>query len=308
MNSHKYSYSVIIPHFSRDGDVSALIRAVSSVPEREDVQVVVVDNSLKPIDARLFSSRKNVQILFSPNERKAGGARNVGIENSDAKWLLFLDADDFFKDGAFDVFDSHFTSGNDIEFSVMTGAYSDDVKKWSDRGEVYAKLVRDFLESGDDTKLRLEYRSPCAKMVSLDFVNKNKIRFDEVPASNDVMFGLRIGLAAKGIGADGRETYVATVSQGSLTKTLSLENIESRFNVCIDRNRTLVKNGYKKDSSVLLFIVKSLHFGLKPFLRLLWRAIRSGDLFVGWRNWVGTLVHLFDRKKRNDNKKYQVTE
>jgi glycosyltransferase involved in cell wall biosynthesis len=308
MNRHKYNYSVIIPHFTRDGDVSALIRAVSSVPEREDVQVVVVDNSLKPIDAKLFTSRKNVQILFSPNERKAGGARNVGIENSDAKWLLFLDADDLFKEKAFDVFDSHLDSKNDIEFSVMTGAYSDDLKKWSDRGEVYANLVRDFLSSGDDTKLRLEYRSPCAKMVSSDLVNKNNIRFDEVPASNDVMFGLRIGLAAKSIGADERETYVATVSQGSLTKTLSLENIESRFNVCLDRNQTLVKNGYKKDSSVMLFIVKSLHYGVKPFLRLLWKAIKSGDLFVGWRNWLGTLLHLFDRKKRNEKKKYQITE
>ena len=279
MDRHKYNYSVIIPHFTRDGDVSALMRAVSSVPEREDIQVIVVDNSIKQIDPLLFNKRKNVQVLFSPNERKAGGARNVGIENSDAKWLLFLDADDLFTRSAFDIFDSHVDSKNDIEFSVMIGAYSDNLEKWSDRGEFYAKLV-----------------------------NEHNIRFDEVPASNDVMFGLKIGLAAEGIGADERESYIATVSQGSLTKTLSLDNIESRFYVCLDRNQTLVKNGYKRDSSVLLFIVKSLHFGVKPFFRLLWDAIKSGNLLVGWRNWFGTFVHLFDRRKRNDNKKYQITE
>ena len=308
MDRYKYNYSVIIPHFTRDGDVSALMRAVSSVPEREDIQVIVVDNSIKQIDPLLFNKRKNVQVLFSPNERKAGGARNVGIENSDAKWLLFLDADDLFTRSAFDIFDSHVDSKNDIEFSVMIGAYSDNLEKWSDRGEFYAKLVRDYLKTGDDTKLRLEYRSPCAKMVSARLVNEHNIRFDEVPASNDVMFGLKIGLAAEGIGADERESYIATVSQGSLTKTLSLDNIESRFYVCLDRNQTLVKNGYKRDSSVLLFIVKSLHFGVKPFFRLLWDAIKSGNLLVGWRNWFGTFVHLFDRRKRNDNKKYQITE
>ena len=304
----KYNYSVIIPHFSRDGNTMMLARAIASVPERNDIQVLVVDNSLTPIHSNLFSDRSNVTILYSANERRAGGARNVGIDYSDAKWLLFLDADDFFTADAFNVFDSHLESDNDVEFSLMTGAYSDDLSKRSDRGDFYANLVRTCLATGNDTELRLKYRSPCAKMVSADLVNRNNIRFDEVPASNDVMFSLKVGLMANGIGCDARETYVATVNQGSLTKTTSLLNIESRFRVCLRRNSLLKEYGYEKDSSVLLFVFKSLQFGIVPFFKLLREAAKSGDLFVGYKNWISTFFHLFNKTRRSDNTKYQVKE
>ena len=87
---YSYNYSVIIPHFTRDGNVEMLRRAVESVPERDDIEIIIVDNSLEPIPNDLFSARKYTKIIYSPNERKAGGARNVGMkeQNGMFSWML----------------------------------------------------------------------------------------------------------------------------------------------------------------------------------------------------------------------------
>ena len=305
---YKYNYSVIIPHFTRDGNTHTLCRAVDSVPERKDIQVFVVDNSLTPIPNNLFSYRRNVKILYSPNQRKAGGARNVGIENSNAKWFLFLDADDFFTEKAFDSFDKFLYSDYDLVFSLKRSVYGDDISKPAHRGDYTSNLVREFIRTGNDTDLRINYPSPCAKMVRSSLVIENSIRYDEVPASNDVMFALKVGLAAKKIGADAVETYTVTTTAGSITRTRSLENIESVFFVRERYNKMLKENGYRPNKSEMICIVRSAKYGIKPFLKLSIIALKSGNLFNGWSNWVYSFFHQFSKQKRTDDAKYNVKE
>ena len=303
---YKYNYSVIIPHFMRDGNTNVLSRAVDSVPERDDIQVIVIDNSLIPIPNDLFHSRHNVTILYSPNERKAGGARNVGIDNSDAKWFLFLDADDFFTEKAFESFDKFLDSDYDLVFSLKRSVYGDDITKPAHRGDFTSNLVRKFIKTGDDTDLRINYPSPCAKMVRSALVVENNIRYDEVPASNDVMFALKVGLAAKKIGADPVETYTVTTTAGSITRTRSLENIESVFFVRERYNTMLKENGFCPNKSEMICIIRSAKYGIKPFLKLFFIALKSGNLFNGWRNWVNSFLHQFSKQKRRDDAKYNV--
>lgn len=305
---YKYNYSVIIPHFTRDGNTDLLRRAVESVPERADIQIFVVDNSLSPIPRDLFLDRKNVTILYSPNERKAGGARNVGIDSSDAKWLLFLDADDFFTEIAFDSFDKFLDSDYDLVFSLKRSVYGDDITKPAHRGDFTSNLVRDYIRTGDDTDLRINYPSPCAKMVRSAMVYEKNIRFDECPASNDVMFALKVGLAARNIGADAMETYTVTTTAGSITRTRSLENIESVFFVRERYNTMLKNNGYRPNKSEMICIVRSAKYGIKPFLKLFFIALKSGNLFNGWRNWVNSFLRQFSRQKRKDDAKYNVNK
>ena len=42
-----------------------------------------------------FRNTSNVRILKNRTQRGAAGSRNLGLENSDGKWVAFLDADDF---------------------------------------------------------------------------------------------------------------------------------------------------------------------------------------------------------------------
>lgn len=301
---YRYNYSVIVPHFTRDSSTELLKRAVASVPEREDIQILVVDNSPVPIPRNLFSERNNVKILYSAHERGAGGARNVGIENSDAKWLLFLDADDFFTAEAFQVFDSKLDAENDIVFFVPMFMYSDDLNKLSNRAETYASLVRDYLKTGDDTDLRSMHVVPWGKMIRMELVAKIGLQFEEVPAANDVMFSLRAGMCAKSIGCDERITYVYTVRKGSISNTHSFSNYESYFYVALRKNQLLAENGYQK-ISIMGRLVRSIQFGVRPFLKFFVTAIRSGDLLIGYQHWGRNFFRSMASSKRQEKREYE---
>ena len=283
------NYTIIIPHFT-ESDTVQLENAVNSIPLREDIEVVIVDNSLKPIDKNLFGDRNDTIILFSENSRGAGGARNIGLNHAHGKWLLFLDSDDYFIDGSFDVFDKYVNSDYEIIYFKATSLFSD-TRELADRHYPYCKMVDDYIIRKDDYSIRLNHCVPWCKMIYRNFVLKNGVLFDEVPASNDVMFALKIGLKANKISADNSVVYCITVTKGSITNTESLKNIESVFDVIIRKNAMLKQYGYKPNSSVMYQIYRASKFGLLPCLKLIFKALITNNLFVGWRRWPKTLKH-----------------
>lgn len=280
------NYSIIIPHFSSNG-TKLLLRSIESIPIREDIEVIVVDNSLTPINENLFINRKQTYVYFSNNIRGAGGARNEGIKHARGKWLLFMDADDYFLKNAFVHIDKYIDSDNDIVFFKPTSAFSD-TGEIAQRHLKYSELVEMSIDGRNLTPLRLDFSVPWAKMIKSSLVKDNFIYFEEVPASNDVIFSLITGLKAEKIAADNHTIYCVTVNRGSITNTLSLQNIESIFGVCIRKNAILRQYGYKATSSVMYQIFRSAQFGLIPCAKLIFRALISGNLFVGCSNWFNT--------------------
>ena len=104
----KPTYSIIIPHHNSP---SLLQRLLNSIPERDDLEVIVVDDNSDK-DKKAYSQRTDVKIVYIDEKqtRGAGKARNEGIAVSEGKWLLFADADDFYADGFIEVLDKYVDS------------------------------------------------------------------------------------------------------------------------------------------------------------------------------------------------------
>ena len=212
---------------------------------------------------------------------------------------VFMDADDLFTPECFSAYDRYVDSDYDIIFSLSQGVYSNDITKLNDRGDIYSDLVMNFLEIGEEKGLRVDYPVPWGKMVKASLVRGNDILFDEVPAGNDVMFGLKVGFAAKKIAAIPIVTYMVTASTGSITRTMSLENLESRLYVKKRYNRMLKEHGYKKTASQMYLIVASAKYGIKPFFKFLFTALKDGDLFIGWKHWIITVFKMHTKPARS---------
>src|SRR5699024_3665852 len=99
----------------------------------------------------------------------AGRARNVGLKHASGKWLLFLDADDFFTEGAFDVLYKHISSSHDIIFFRMTSCYSDTFEE-AERHESYCEKIDDYFSTKNEYELRCKFASPWAKMIRSQLV------------------------------------------------------------------------------------------------------------------------------------------
>ena len=72
------TYSFIIPHHNTP---ELLARCIYSIPNRDDVEIIVVDDNSDE-DKKACSSRLDVRIIFIDKEhtKGAGHARNVGLE------------------------------------------------------------------------------------------------------------------------------------------------------------------------------------------------------------------------------------
>lgn len=302
--SYQYDFSVIIPHRN---SLHFLPKLFSTLPDSEKIEIILVDNSDVPIKKEDVQTNKNFKLVYSSPERGAGGARNVGIDHSNGKWLVFVDADDYLPENAFETFYSQFNSDAELIFFCMDGIYSD-TGEHSDRGDAYTQLVKDYLSGKrDEMDIRLNFFSPCSKMVRKSLVDKHHLRYDEVVAGNDAYFSLLAGYYATKIHAVDKVTYIATVSKGSLTKRLDFEVIKSRFVVNLRINKFLRDKKlsvYQNSSMIYIFQARNLRFNEKlEFVKLLVQYKQNP--FIGFKKWFKT--YLSYRKNTKRDKKYLTT-
>lgn len=294
-------FSIIIPHYN---SLDSLPRLLNSIPIREDIEVIVVDNSIQKISVSDVNCARPFKLLYSPNSKFAGGARNVGIEAAQGKWLIFADADDFFIPNAFEIFSLYVDTSDDLVYFKVKGVY-DDTLLPSNRAEMYCKIIDDFnFGIRNEISTRLSYVVPWGKMIRRELVIFNNIRFDEVVAANDVMFSTKVALNANKFSVNDGFVYVVTTRAGSLVNRRDLEVVKSRYLVNIRRNIYLRDRGLvDMQGSIMYYLYSALKFGIKPFINFCGLAIKyKQNPFIGYRNWFRTFVK---KKKENKiNKKY----
>lgn len=100
-----FVHSFIIPH---KNNPELLQRCIDSIPNRSDIQIIVVDDK-SDYEKKIALMHENLEIIQLDENRSkgAGRARNVGLARVMAKWILFTDAGDFYDLGFMNVLDSY---------------------------------------------------------------------------------------------------------------------------------------------------------------------------------------------------------
>jgi glycosyltransferase involved in cell wall biosynthesis len=245
------NYSIIIPHYNIP---DLLMRCLKSIPVREDIQVIVIDDCSPDANRYLKDypelSRPFLEYYSTLQGGSAGRARNVGLDHAKGKWLIFLDADDLLTDDAEQILDETINRPEDIIFYNTTCVMSDDLSKASDRN-FYGHYFEEFVSNYDEIPFRYRFHSLWGKVIRRDLVISNNIRFDETRYSNDVYFSCLTGHFAQTIAVIDRPFFIVTERRGSLAssqfseKGISLEECQVRFDVALKINLLLNKLGIK---------------------------------------------------------------
>lgn len=240
----KYNYTVIIPHKNIP---DLLQRCLNSLPDRDDLQVIVVDDNSDPkkVDFDHFPglNRKNTKVFFDKSGKGAGRARNIGLDNvEDTKWLFFADSDDFYNPILSEKMDHYLNSGVDIIYFGVDSVYSETLEP-SIRKNRYNNHFVKAIESGDEYELRCKLTVPWSKFIRYEVPKKGGFRFTEIPASNDAYFSLLCAFAAKSIATDTDEVYTVTDRKNSITSKPSFENWRARFDEMKRVNALFKKEG-----------------------------------------------------------------
>ena len=291
------NYSVIIPH----KNIPTLLQhCIDSIPRRDDVQIIVVDDNSDPekVDFDNFPGKDDphVELYFTKEGKGAGYARNVGLEHAKGKWLLFADADDYFLEDLNRLMNDYLNSNSDIIFLYNKTV---DLHKGfflNIDQPVAIKYIKCNCSINDYDALRFECYPPWTKMVRRQLVNSHNITFDQVKASNDVFFSVKVGYYAKNVEICPYVIYMRVVRQGSLQYSYSEERLLDRIKVGYNVNEFLnninmithyapiaayilqlrKKNIFLFLKHLFLFFVKSPHYILKDsFLKVFKRRLAS---------------------------------
>lgn len=83
--------SVVIPHYNDADRLRRCLQALSEMPALEAVEVVVVDNA-SPLDLGWVNSFPFVRLVIE-SQKGAASARNLGVRETSAARIAFLDSD-----------------------------------------------------------------------------------------------------------------------------------------------------------------------------------------------------------------------
>lgn len=217
---YKYNFSIIIPHKNIP---DLLCRCVSSIPRREDVEIIIVDDNSDPniVDFEHFPclGEKNVNVFFDKSGRGAGHARNIGLENARGQWLIFADADDFFFYSIRKAMDECLKSDADIIYYKSTNLDCDTYKIGNRRSNITNNSIDKYLidaENGEHL-IRMRHPAPWGKLINANLVHRHGIRFEEIPKANDYKFSYLCGYYASKIEAHDIAIYCITSRANNLT-------------------------------------------------------------------------------------------
>ncbi|MFV0398714.1 MAG: glycosyltransferase family 2 protein [Bacteroidales bacterium] len=300
-----YNFSIIIPHKNTP---DLLQRCLDSVPRREDIQIIVVDDNSDSsvVDFDRFPGREeeNIEVYFTNEGKGAGYARNIGLEHVKGQWVLFVDADDYFTDNALSCFDQHINSENDIIFFATTSIYPDTGEE-AIRHLFDKECLQEALLNNNDQWLRYKRTSPVSKMIRKELLSHHNIRFEEVFAANDAMFSIQSGYYAKSIGVDDRVLYVITVRKGSLEYTFSNEILITRINVDYRINHFFKSHKIDERVRILRYILPLRHVSksilISQLLRYLSKDVRGfiSDILFFATLYIKTRIKNTNNQRKN---------
>lgn len=237
------TYSIIIPHKNIP---KLLQRCLDSIPQREDLEVIVVDDNSDPevVDFDNFpgQDRQDTTIIFDKSGIGAGRARNIGIEHARGKWLLFADADDIFTKDLAIILTEVENKVVDELFFMVESRDSDSYVPGNETKHINNAIQIALSNSPDLSYVRFKSDVPWGKILNATFLKENSISFQEVQCANDTGFSALCDFYANNIAIIPITGYCYMTRQGSLWHSRSLKSLETRFRVDMKIYRFLVNN------------------------------------------------------------------
>lgn len=218
-----FNYSIIIPHYNIP---ELLKRTLNSIPIRQDIQVIVVDDCSPNAESYEENypdfKRPYLEWYSTPKGGSAGRARNVGLDHAKGKWIIFIDADDLFVDNVEEILDEALTREEDILFYNYLSVYSDDLNKKAIRVR-FQQFFDKYNDYPNEDPFRYDFDIVWSKIIKRDLIESHHIRCDETKYANDIGFSVQTGYYAKKIAIFNKLLCINTLREDSLASSFYFE-------------------------------------------------------------------------------------
>lgn len=312
--------SIIVPHYNTP---DSLLRLIKSIPAREDIEVLVVDDnsdiSFEELQQKL-DVFPHVQLFRNDSGTKgAGASRNIALGRAVGKWILFADADDFFLEGFYDKLVPYLGLDYDIVYFPPT-SMDERTGEESTRHIVSVGYVSRYYNEPslkNLTALKYNVCVPWSKLIRRSLFDEYSIKFDEIMASNDIMCMTKCAYYSSSIAAANETIYCTTRGVQTLTSKRDEKNFDIRVDVLIRRYCFLRDNLSKQefkytniDRRALGILAKVVidNWGMRKlfYILKLYRKNKIKFFDIGmlnpiilWSDVRKRLIQVIDRKKHS---------
>ncbi|MEI8103994.1 MAG: glycosyltransferase [Candidatus Moraniibacteriota bacterium] len=174
--------SIIIPVYNGGDRLSKCIESIL-VNTYQDSEIFLIndgstDDSWRVIDryAKKYPDRIRV---FDQENQGVALARNIGMQYTTSKYIMFIDQDDSI---SADYLERFVTAIEKDNLDVVIGGY----RRTTERGILFEMRLQDMLWA------RYMIMAPWAKIYRRDFLVKNEIKFLDNNIGEDVYFNLQV--------------------------------------------------------------------------------------------------------------------
>ncbi len=216
--------AVVVPVFRVE--IKYLTECIESILNQslDEIELILVDDGAPGACADVCDSYaakdSRVRVIHQDNQG-VSAARNAGIEQATAKWIMFVDSDDYIdRDNCLEVYKKAEESDLTI---LLWGSVKFDESGQSD----YVPYVQDIPLFSDEQKQELQYKilvgtlpsyhypsgksatgATCSKLYRRDFLIENKLQYNtSLVRAEDVNFNMRCFQKAERIGYLNRKFY-----------------------------------------------------------------------------------------------------
>lgn len=212
-------FSIIMAAYNAEKSIE---RSIESVINQKflDYEFIIVNDCSTDNTKNVVSRYKNIRLINNSVNMKAGGARNVGLNNAKGDYILFLDSDDIFVDN--NVLQK---INDNIEFNnypdVIYLGFETNLKQFLPKEENSYKTKR--IEEW-------KYANVWDVCWNRDFLNKNNIRFVENRYFEDFSFYYEGVVKSNSYSYIDEPIIKYTIEQSnSMTGKLTIEKIKDLY-------------------------------------------------------------------------------
>ena len=210
-------YSVIIPVYNAEG---TLRRCLDSLVRQQfsDYELLIInDGSTDGSDAicREYANTYSCVRYFAKESGGVSSARNLGLEQAEGEYILFVDSDDYVSQDYFALL-SHTLESNAVDLLMFGYRNFGGVSTEWDTGEFYEDAETGIAKQISSVMQQYLFSSLCSKVFKRQIIEQHNIRFaNDLAIGEDQAFIFTFAMRIRSIGSIGDHLYNVDVSDGN---------------------------------------------------------------------------------------------
>lgn len=295
--------SFIIPAYNAEKTLNRCLDSILTLGLDINYKIIVVDDGSSDSTFEICSSYEKKYSEVQVIRKKNGGvssARNIGLDASNSKWVVFVDSDDWVLSGFNYIAHYCLTSNADVVFYdyITENGYvatvderNIGVRVIKSRELSLETVIKSTLDYEKPQGIFTRFNSPWSKVFRRNAIGDDK-RFDErISVAEDFIFNLAVYSAAKKFEYIDVPGYAYYVNMNSVTRTRRSNIIEN--NIIVGQEFAKIKKSFDK---------------YQWFENAYYYSVLKGFLNVVFLKYVNGSASLLNREEKKELLKIKMEE